>query len=321
MQLSALHPLLVPLYCAILSVASPAITSNTAGPNLTPEDPPHIEDSVYNATISKHSISIAAQGSSTEDYKERIVIDDLVHLKLECNLVVDSKDLQINVSWRHGKKEINSNLYTSNNTDNQWHTAYEFVVTDINKTGDYMCIFSSVKEVSATFNLQVPEVHGGSKALISYIGDFIVLKCDTSNHKPLKWLWYKVIENEQVLLYLSLEPKKYHELSKNSNETKLRITDLSESDNGSYVCKAVFTNVESEGQVQLKVLSYMVPLKVFLVIAAEVVTLVTVILVYEIISKKKKGQEDVKKDNEEMAQLKSEDNSIAEVSTARQRKV
>lgn len=43
-----------------------------------------------------------------------------------------------------------------------------------------------------------PSVHGGSKTLVSYIGDFIVIKCDTSTYKPLKWLWYKVTENEQV---------------------------------------------------------------------------------------------------------------------------
>lgn len=319
MRLSVLHPLLVPLFCGILSVASPGITSYTAGPNTIPEALEHNEDGFYNYTLAEHSISIA--GLSNKDVGKNIVIDKALHLKLECNLVVDSMDSNINVSWRHGNEQISSSLYTYNYTDNQWRTTYEFIVTDMNKTGDYMCIFTSATEVNGTFRLQGPSVHGGSKTLVSYIGDFIVIKCDTSTYKPLKWLWYKVTENEQVPVNFSLDPKRYYELSEKANETKLRITDLSENDTGSYVCKAVFKTVESEGQVQIKVLSYLVPLKVFFAIAAEVAVLVTIIVVYEVITKKKRGQEDVKKDYEPMAQLKSEDSNIAEASTARQRKV
>ncbi|XP_040277200.1 embigin [Bufo bufo] len=317
MRLRALHPVLVPVFCGILCVASPGISSNTAGPNMTPEAAVRTEDSWYNHSIAEHSIMIP--GLSSSDNEKNVVINDTRRVKLECNLTVDAKDLQINVTWRHEKEQISSNLYTYDNTDNQWRTTYEFVVTDMNMTGNYTCSFSSM--TNGTFSLQVPSVHGGKKVLVSYIGDFIVLKCDVSTNQPDKWLWYKVTENEQVLLNFSMDPKKYEELSDKSNETKLRITDLSESDNGSYVCKAFFKNVESEGLVYIKVLSYWVPLKVFLVIAGEVVVIVTVILVYEAISKKKRVQEDDKKDYEPMAQLKPEDGSTDETSTTRQRKV
>ncbi|KAG9488241.1 hypothetical protein GDO78_007832, partial [Eleutherodactylus coqui] len=235
--------------------------------------------------------SYGGRGLSTKDNKKDIVINDTLHLKLVCYLVVDSKDLQINVSWRHGGEKISSNLYAYNNTGYQWNTTYEFVVTDINKTGDYTCIFSSVTEVKGTFSLQVPLVYGGSKGLVTYNGDSVALKCHTNTHNPQRWLWYKVMENELVALNLSSDSKRYKELSKKGNETNLSITDLSESDSGDYVCKAEFKNVESEGRVHIVVLSYMVPLKVFLVIAGEVAILVAVILVYEFMSKKKQNQE------------------------------
>ncbi|KAM3940657.1 embigin [Leptodactylus fuscus] len=319
MKLRTLHALLLPLCCGVFSVASPGINSNTAGPNVTPEDPVHDEDGFSNYTSAEHSISIT--GFSAKDIKKDIIVYDEPRLKLECNLIVESNYLDVNVSWKHGEELIRSDLYTSNNTGNQWRTTYEFVVTDTNKTGDYRCIFSSATAVIGTFRVQVPPVHGGNKALITYNGDEIVLKCDVSTYKPQQWLWYKVNGSERVQLNFSLDPKRYKELSEKRNETKLHISNLSENDGGTYVCRAVFKTVESEGQVEIAVLSYLVPLKVFLVIAAEVVILVTVILVYEIMSKKKQSQEDVKKDYEPMAQLKSEDSSLAEASTTRQRKV
>ncbi|XP_075182839.1 LOW QUALITY PROTEIN: embigin [Anomaloglossus baeobatrachus] len=318
MRLSALHPLLVPVFCGILSVASPGITSYTAGLNVTPLASVHNQDGFNNHSIAEHSISIA--GFSTKENSKTIVMVDPLRLKLECDLVVDPKDLQVNVSWRHEDEQISSNLYTYNNREKQWSTTYEFVMTDVNKTGNYTCIFSSATEINGTFSVQVPPVHGGSKSFVSYIGDHIDLKCDTSTNKPQNWLWYKVTENGQVQLNFSLDPKRYEDLSEKRNETKLRITNLSESDSGRYVCKAVFKAGESEGEVDLKVLSYLVPLKVFLVIAAEVVILVSVIGIYEVMSKKKRGEEDIKKDYEQMAQIKSEDSSIAEASTTRQRK-
>ncbi|XP_069820833.1 embigin [Dendropsophus ebraccatus] len=314
MRLSALlHPLLVPLCCGILSVASPGITSNTAGPDMTPEAAQMGEDVFSNYTKAIHSLLI------TDFSTKKIVIHDALHLKLECTLVVGSMDSQMKVLWKHGEEEISSNQYTYNYTDNQWHTTYEFQVTGTNQTGNYSCIFSSAIKVNGTFSLQVPAVHDGGKAVVSYNGDFLVLKCDTSTYKPLKWSWYKITEGELVPVNFSLE--RYDELSTKRNETKLRITDLAEIDSGSFMCKADFTVGESKGQVQIKVLSYMVPLKVFLAIAAEVVILVVIIVAYEVISKKKKGQEDVKKDYEPMSQLKSEDSSINEAGTTRQRKV
>lgn len=73
----------------------------------------------------------------------------------------------------------------------------------------------------------------------------------------------------------------------NSNETKLKIMHLSEEDQGFYRCHALFQLGQSEDHVELVVLSYLVPLKPFLAIAAEVVILVTIILLCEMYFRKK----------------------------------
>lgn len=75
---------------------------------------------------------------------------------------------------------------------------------------------------------------------------------------------------------------------KHANETSLKITQLSEDDQGTYWCHAIFELGESEGHVELVVLSYLVPLKAFCAIVAEVVLLVTIILLFEMYTQKKK---------------------------------
>ena len=74
----------------------------------------------------------------------------------------------------------------------------------------------------------------------------------------------------------------------NANETRLKIMQLTEDNQGSYWCHAVFQLGESEERVQLVVLSYLVPLKPFLGIVVEVAILVAVILLCETYTQKKK---------------------------------
>lgn len=81
---------------------------------------------------------------------------------------------------------------------------------------------------------------------------------------------------------------KYVINGKNANETRLKIMQLSEEDQGSYWCHAIFQLGESEEHIELVVLSYLVPLKAFLAIAAEVVLLVAIILLCEMYTQKRK---------------------------------
>nr|DBA23696.1 TPA: hypothetical protein GDO54_014587 [Pyxicephalus adspersus] len=176
-------------------------------------------------------------------------------------------------------------------------------VADVNRTGNYSCVFSSTSETKATFHIKVPPVLDGGKTLVVYNGDSTILKCNSSIYKPVEWLWYKVSGNEQVLLNVSSKFSKYKQVNKSASVTKLNISDLAEGDSGTFVCKAVFKIGESEGQVHVKVLSLMGPLKVFLAILAEVVVLVTIILGYEMLSKKKPSEDDEKSEEEQMTQL------------------
>ena len=95
---------------------------------------------------------------------------------------------------------------------------------------------------------------------------------------------------------------------------------LSEEDQGSYWCQAIFQLGESEEHIEIVVLSYWVPLKALLAIAAEVVLLVAIILLCEMYTQKKKKHSDDGKEFEQIEQLKSDDSNGIENNAPRHRK-
>lgn len=101
-----------------------------------------------------------------------------------------------------------------------------------------------------------------------------------------KWLIYVSVNQE--LINVTADPTHY-EILLAKNITKLTLMNLTEEDSGKYTCSAVFDIKPTESQLDLKVLSFTEPLKPFLVIAAEVIVLVTLILLYERQSQKRKG--------------------------------
>ncbi|XP_063312947.1 embigin [Pelobates fuscus] len=320
MLLSPWHPITMAFVCGLISVASSGVMDSETDPDPAAQPSQRKDENISNYTVIKHSISIP--GLTKKVIQKEIILDSPANLKLECELLLDSEELQINdVAWTFENATISKNKYANNTTENKRHTSYEFAVTALNMIGTYTCIFNSTTEVKAEFHIKVPTVKSEKKPLVSYIADYIVMKCDSSIYKPKKWIWYQTNGSDQVQLNLSLIPIKYEDSSKKVNESKLHISNLSEKDSGIYICKAVFAFGEHEGQVQLSVLSYMVPLKVFLAIAAEVVVLVSLILLYEMKTKKKTSEEDIKQDADESTNLKSEDSKTLETSTTRQRKV
>lgn len=133
----------------------------------------------------------------------------------------------------------------------------------------------------------VPEIHGKNKPLITYVGDSTVLMCKCQHCSPLHWTWYHSNGSVQVPIDVQMS-EKYAINRTNANETRLKIMQLTEDNQGSYWCHAVFQLGESEERVQLVVLSYLVPLKPFLGIVVEVAILVAVILLCETYTQKKK---------------------------------
>lgn len=91
----------------------------------------------------------------------------------------------------------------------------------------------------------------------------------------------------QIAINDSLLADKYVINRISANVTHLKILKLTKEDDGVYWCEAAFELGKSIGELKLKVLSLLVPLKPFLAIVAEVVILVTVVFLYEIYSKKK----------------------------------
>ncbi|CAI9586595.1 unnamed protein product [Staurois parvus] len=297
MRFFLLQPTVVTLILSGL-LSPPSVTPHTAGSDGIFQASVKNRESADNSVI-LHSLTISGLASKDTE-KKKIIVDSLVHLKLECILKAGFMQIS-NLTWKHGEEEISRDRYSDNNTAGEWRTTLEVSVADVNSTGRYACIFNSTTEVKATFYINAPGVHGGGKTLVTYNGDSTVLKCDSFKYNPVKWLWYKVNGNEQVLLNISSE--RYNQVNKTANETKLHISDLTEVDSGAYVCKAVFETGASEGQVDIDVLSLMVPFKVFLAIVAEVAVLVAVILGYELLSKKKHVEEDVKSEDEQMTHL------------------
>ncbi|KAE8636373.1 hypothetical protein XENTR_v10002961 [Xenopus tropicalis] len=284
------------LLCGLLAVAAPGSTEKGPAQTITPSDPAENDRSAHSNVAIEETIDIP--GWSSETKKTKILISNTTSVRLECKLSSDPGECD--VIWQHDSEKL---LNVNNTSDNKCHTVYEFVLSDPSKTGTYTCIFNRSSEVKAEFHITVPAVKGVDKPLVTYNGDSIVMKCDSSKYNPIEWIWYKVNESEKVQLNMSLDSTKYTVEHKRANETKLQVSALSEKDSGTYICKAIFKVGESEGQVKLSVLSYMVPLKVFFIIAAEVAVLVTVILVYEMKTKKKEPQPDAQNETEQAENL------------------
>lgn len=100
--------------------------------------------------------------------------------------------------------------------------------------------------------------------------------------------WLICVSITQELINATADPTHYKILL-SKNITKLTLLNLTEEDSGKYTCSAIFDIKPTDSHVDLKVLSFIEPLKPFLAIAAEVAVLVTLILLYERHSHKQKG--------------------------------
>lgn len=269
-----------------------------------------------NLTLESHSISMTERPNMPAE--KNITLERPSNVELTCQFTPSGNLNSVNVTWKKGDKLLEDN-YLINATGSILYTQYRVAVINSKQMGSYSCFFGEKKQQRGTFNLKVPEINGKNKPLITYVGDSVVLICKCQDCLPLNWTWYSGNGSVQVPIGVPVNDK-YVISGKHANETKLKITQLSEDDQGTYWCHAIFELGESEGHVELVVLSYLVPLKAFCAIAAEVVLLVAIILLFEKYTQKKKKPSDDGKEIEQGEQLKLDDSNGIENSGPRHRK-
>ncbi|XP_055278054.1 embigin isoform X3 [Moschus berezovskii] len=270
-----------------------------------------------NLSLESHSISMTVEHSNMP-VEKNITLERPSNVELTCQFTTSGDLNSVNVTWKKGDKLLEDN-YVVNTTGSILYTQYRVAVINSKQMGSYSCFFGEKKQQKGTFNLKVPEINGKNKPLITYVGDSVVLMCKCQDCLPLNWTWYSGNGSVQVPIGVPVNDK-YVISGKHANETGLKITQLSEDDQGTYWCHAIFELGESEGHVKLIVLSYLVPLKAFCAIAAEVVLLVAIILLFEMYTQKKKKPSDDGKELEQGEQLKLDDSNGIENSGPRHRK-
>ncbi|XP_069412492.1 embigin isoform X4 [Ovis canadensis] len=269
-----------------------------------------------NLSLESHSISMTERPNMPVE--KNITLERPSNVELTCQFTPSGNLNSVNVTWKKGDKLLEDN-YLVNTTGSILYTQYRVAIINSKQMGSYSCFFGEKKQQRGTFNLKVPEINGKNKPLITYVGDTVVLICKCQDCLPLNWTWYSGNGSVQVPIGIPVNDK-YVISGKHANETKLKITQLSEDDQGTYWCHAIFELGESEGHVELVVLSYLVPLKAFCAIAAEVVLLVAIILLFEMYTQKKKKPSDDGKEIEQGEQLKLDDSNGIENSGPRHRK-
>ncbi|XP_028604800.2 embigin isoform X2 [Podarcis muralis] len=341
----SLRLLLLLVVWGVLDVGSSSSSSSTPAADTSTAQNPNQETTSSNGIFSQRTSTSAPRSvtqapilpfkkynltmkdSPKDSVLKTIILQSPAELELLCSLVLKpSMDVEeIEVVWKKENETIKNDRIFKNESKNSWCSRHEVNVTTRDQLGSYTCVYKTKpEEVNSTFHLQVPEPHGKSERIISYVGDFVVLAClvgsETHQYNPSSWVWYTKNGSEQVAINTTLMPEKYTITQEHANMTKLKIMGLSEEDTGVYSCEAVFPLGARKGEVSLKVLTYMTPLKPFLAIAAEVVLFVAIIFAYEACTKKKEFQVEVEKEFEQTETLKTEDSNGVENST-RQRKV
>ncbi|XP_061473561.1 embigin [Rhineura floridana] len=270
--------------------------------------------------------NITISGFPKDSLVKDTILESPAELELLCSLAIKpSMEMEkMEVAWRMGNETIKEDILYRNQTKTSWCTRYEIRVETKDQMASYTCVYKTEPEINATFHLQVPEVHGKSKQIVSYVADFVVLTCvvgnETSRYFSSSWVWYTKNGSEQVAINATLMSEKYSIVQEYYN-TSLKILDLLEEDTSVYMCEAIFPLGESSGEVSLKVLTYITPLKPFLAIVAEVIVFVAIIFIYEACSKKKETPDEVEKEFDQEETLRTEDTNGVENSTTRHRKV
>ncbi|XP_041854356.1 embigin [Melanotaenia boesemani] len=258
-----------------------------------------------------------------ESLSEKIELLDPVNLTLECTWTGNqNKPPNITGYWSKDGWEIPDSRVIVVLENEQYNLKRVFSIISEENLGTYSCMFGN--EAKIDFIITAPQISEvRDKPIVSYVGDSVVMTCkmEESKPKPPTWNWYKHNGTDKEQILAAAAPQRY-EIINNDWKTKLEVKNLSEADSGTYYCGAVYNISISMSHVELRVISFLEPLKPFLSILVEVVILVTAILLYERSrSKKNNTEENGTNTNQINTQPQGEDNGPEESSSMRQRKV
>ncbi|XP_048845600.1 embigin [Brienomyrus brachyistius] len=258
---------------------------------------------------------VAADQSSVEG----IEIWEPAYRNLSCIVAdaINGKPNSIKGYWTKDGEEINQTQVTIERKMEQYHLQKRFYING-SSLGNYSCVFiNGNNSVTKTFFIHAPSMKDKrDKPIVSYFGDSSVLTCKI-NPKPSAWEWYKVNGTEKGMINVTDKMQLFND------ESHLNLVNLVEEDSGTYVCIATYPIGPVRGEVILRVLSFMEPLKPFLVVLVEVVLLVFLILLCEC-QGRKKGSTAVLENGTHIDQTEKpmkEESSGIEETTARRRKV
>ncbi|TRY95847.1 hypothetical protein DNTS_021384 [Danionella cerebrum] len=267
---------------------------------------------VYPVITTRKALS---KGQSSVIFED-IAILSPQYIELLCNLTdIPKNPPYITGYWAKNGQEVENSEEIVHRKNEQYILKKTFRI-EAKDLGNYSCVFRE-NEAQVTFLLDVPAVkEKRDKPVVSYIGDSVVLECKLK-YMPNTWNWYKANNTEKVHINETTNPLRY-KIFLNGNQTQLTVLNLSEADSGQYFCSAEFDIKASESHMQLKVLSYMEPLKPFVAIVAEVLVLVTLIGLWEKCSKPKTSKNDT--NSEQTSKLTRDESNGVENTSARQRK-
>lgn len=266
--------------------------------------------------VERHSLQLTVRTSVLE---KNITLESPTLMSLTCEFTLSEHVASVNVTWTKGTEVLLHSAYVVFPNNNTAHAQYQFALITSEQMGSYSCVVGGTQEQRGTFIFKVPELNGKNKPFITYVGDTAVLVCKCPECHPVRWTWYRGNGSEQVPIDILMNDT-YVISGTHSNKTKLKIMNLREEDGGTYLCQAEFSLGQSMDRLDLVVLSFLVPLKPFFGIIAEVIVLLSVILLCEVYMKKKKKHLDDGKEFEQIEQLKSDDSNGVENNAPRQRK-
>ncbi|XP_034081131.1 embigin [Gymnodraco acuticeps] len=300
------------LQILLLLVSCRHINTKTPGP--TP--PPRIPIDQLPTDVR----SVALKG---ESHTEKVELLNPVNLALECTWT-GNQDKLANITglWRKDGEEVKNSNQTVPMENDQYHLKRVFSILNEEDLGSYTCEFGSKAKID--FVLAAPQIGDvRDKPIISYLGDFAVITCKMEETKPepSTWYWYKANGTDKEQIIAAEEPLRY-EIKNEERNTKLVVSSLVEADGGLYFCGAVYAISTSMSHVELKVISFLEPLKPFVAIVIAVIVLVAIILLYEKSqSKKNSTAADNGTTDQTNTLTQGESNGPGESSSMRQRKV